>query len=88
MYASPGCHFGGVRVYTLMTGLLALYLQAAAMHVWGVTIQGLLSNYIYDGSPRNVPYIIEDIQNICIGIVDPHWFHDFNADTDPIHGSG
>ncbi len=27
----------------------------AAMHVWGVTIQGLLSNYIYDGSPRNVP---------------------------------
>ncbi len=22
------------------------------MHVWGVTIQGLLSNYIYDGSPR------------------------------------
>jgi hypothetical protein len=26
------------------------------MHVWGVTIQGLLSNYIYDGSPRNVPF--------------------------------
>jgi hypothetical protein len=23
--------------------------------VWGVTIQGLLSYYIYDGSPRNVP---------------------------------
>jgi hypothetical protein len=30
----------------------------AAMHVWGVTIQGLLSNYIYDGSPRNVRKII------------------------------
>ena len=27
VYASPGCHFGGVRGYTLMTGLLALYLQ-------------------------------------------------------------
>jgi hypothetical protein len=27
VYPSPGCHFGGVRGYTLMTGLLALYLQ-------------------------------------------------------------
>jgi hypothetical protein len=27
VYASPGCHFGGVRGYTLMAGLLALYLQ-------------------------------------------------------------
>jgi hypothetical protein len=27
VYASPGCHFGGVRGYILMTGLLALYLQ-------------------------------------------------------------
>ncbi len=27
VYASPGCHYGGVRGYTLMTGLLALYLQ-------------------------------------------------------------
>jgi len=27
VYASQGCYFGGVRGYTLMTGLLALYLQ-------------------------------------------------------------